>query len=95
MIMLKSERSELIAWLKLKNCKDIRPIIAKILLMRERGYSRTMIARRTNYSYSRVCDYIRLFEVGGIEAVRPKPRGRPHKLEVSLQLDYRQEHFDF
>ncbi len=53
--------------------------IAKIITMRYEGYSVVEIAEVTEYSVPQIHDYIREFKAGGIDAVRPKRRGRPSK----------------
>lgn len=86
-----SERQELSAWLLIKLQLGAYCKIARIIFWREQGYSIEEIAVETGYSKSRVYDYIRLFKVGGIEAIRPKPIGRPSKFKRKIKSS--QKHF--
>jgi transposase len=71
------DKAELLKWLKSRGYSELHRSIAQILLMRERGHRLEAIAYKLNYSTSQVSYYIRMYNIAGIDVVRPKKRGRP------------------
>ncbi len=78
-IIHNKDRKELLEWLAIKLPSDTRRFIATTLFLAENNTRRSTIAAIVGYSEDWVYAIIHSYRIGGIEAVRPKPMGRPPK----------------